>query len=77
MQDRGRIVGVQTRPPDLGERCALLYGRVMPVFTNPRSTPNFSKAPKNEPTETGAPKSEPLESGTNALRVYKSLGTPT
>src|ERR1700761_5032855 len=51
MQDRGRIVGVQTVPADLGERGALLYGSVMPVFTNRRSTPNFSKAPSLEDVE--------------------------
>ena len=51
MQERGRIVGAQTSAPDLGEGRALLYGRVMPVFTNPRSTPNFSKAPSLEDVE--------------------------
>ena len=51
MQERGRIVGVQTGSADLGERGTLLYGRVMPVFTNPRTTPNFSKAPSLEDVE--------------------------
>src|SRR5262252_5141680 len=51
MQDRGRMAGAQTVAADLGERCALLYGWDMPVFTNPRSTPCFVKAPSLEDIE--------------------------
>ena len=36
---------------DLGEGARLLYGGVMPVFTNPRSSPCFSKAPTLEDVE--------------------------
>ena len=35
----------------LGERAWLLYGGVMPVFTNPRRTPCFSVAPSLEDFE--------------------------
>jgi predicted Zn-dependent protease with MMP-like domain len=51
MQDRGRTAVHNRSRQDLGERRALLYGRVMPVFTNPRSTPCFSKAPSLEDLE--------------------------
>jgi len=36
---------------DLGDGARLRYGRVMPVFNNPRTTPCFAKAPSLEDVE--------------------------
>ena len=46
-----RAGGAQTSRTALGERAALLYGGVMPVFTNPRRTPCFGTAPTLEDIE--------------------------